>query len=56
MNQGDPISGAAEKRPKVTRRLSSHTPFQGMREILIEHVRQVYRLRITRNGKLILTK
>jgi len=29
---------------------------QGLREITIEHQGQFYRLRITRNGKLILTK
>jgi len=30
--------------------------FQGCQEILIEHQGETYRLRITKNGKLILTK
>jgi hemin uptake protein HemP len=30
--------------------------FQGRQEILIDHQGETYRLRITRNGKLILTK
>jgi hemin uptake protein HemP len=29
---------------------------QGRRELLIMHCQEVYRLRLTRNGKLILTK
>ncbi|MCG6154563.1 hemin uptake protein HemP [Rubinisphaera margarita] len=29
---------------------------QGSREVIIEHEGQVYRLRLTRNGKLILNK
>lgn len=29
---------------------------KGRREILISHCQEVYRLRLTRNGKLILTK
>jgi len=39
-----------------TDRLNSQALFQGQREICIEHADQVYRLRITRQGKLILTK
>ena len=30
--------------------------FRGRQEILIDHSGEIYRLRITRNGKLILTK
>lgn len=30
--------------------------FQGKQEVLIDHNGETYRLRITRNGKLILTK
>ncbi|MCF6256253.1 MAG: hemin uptake protein HemP [Gammaproteobacteria bacterium] len=37
-------------------RISSQDLFQGRQEICIEHEDQVYRLRITRQGKLILTK
>lgn len=36
--------------------LRSDQLFQGHREILITHCNEVYRLRLTRNGKLILTK
>ncbi len=56
--------------PDSTRSDSSSTPpggeapivvrseelLDGQREILILHAREVYRLRLTRNGKLILTK
>jgi len=37
-------------------RLSSEQLFAGRREIEIEHTGQVYRLRLTSMGKLILTK
>jgi len=37
-------------------RIDSQALFQGQREICIEHAGQAYRLRITRQGKLILTK
>jgi hemin uptake protein HemP len=36
--------------------LSSVSLFQGTREIAIEHGESVYRLKITRQGKLILNK
>lgn len=36
--------------------LASNDLFQGNREVLIEHNGEVYRLRITRTGKLILNK
>jgi hemin uptake protein HemP len=36
--------------------LASDELFRGRREILIRHEREEYRLRITRAGKLILTK
>lgn len=38
------------------KRLASNDLFGDAREILIEHAGQEYRLRITRQGKLILTK
>lgn len=38
------------------RRYSSATLFEGAKEIVIVHEEQEYRLRITANGKLILTK
>lgn len=37
-------------------RFDSHALLRGQREILIEHAGEVYRLRHTRNDKLILTK
>lgn len=36
--------------------LSADRLFQGSPEILIDHQGEIYRLRITKNGKLILTK
>jgi hemin uptake protein HemP len=44
--------GPVDKKPRIE---SSHL-FQGEREILIVHQTKEYSLRITRNGKLILTK
>lgn len=37
------------------RKISSHDLFSGSREIVIEHGGRLYRMRITQNGKLILT-
>ena len=60
MNQ--PSSGAedpgdrAPENPKARRRFLSDDLFAGEREILITHRGEDYRLRVTRNGKLILTK
>lgn len=39
-----------------TRQVESHDLLQGEREVLILHGGDVYRLRLTRNGKLILQK
>lgn len=44
----------AEMRP--VRTLSSASLFEGTKEIAIEHGESVYRLKITRQGKLILNK
>ena len=42
--------------PAVTpRKISSRELFSGAREIVIEHGDRLYRMRITQNGKLILT-
>lgn len=38
------------------RRISSRSLFSGAHELVIEHQGEHYRLRVTRNGKLILTK
>ena len=42
--------------PATAPRLSSQALLQGRREVEIEHAGQVYRLRLTALGKLILTK
>ncbi|RWN11313.1 MAG: hemin uptake protein HemP [Mesorhizobium sp.] len=42
--------------PLAVRTLSSNTLFQGEHEIGIEHHGALYRLKITRQGKLILNK
>ncbi len=48
-------SGAADTTAESIR-IDSRTLFQGQREICIGHAGQTYRLRITRQDKLILTK
>jgi len=45
-----------ERAPLAVRTLSSNTLFQGEHEIGIEHHGALYRLKITRQGKLILNK
>jgi hemin uptake protein HemP len=40
----------------VRRRIDSNELFRGSRELLIAHREDEYHLRVTRNGKLILTK
>jgi hemin uptake protein HemP len=47
---------AAGARPAERRRIESQALFDGRVEIEIEHFEQVYRLRQTSLGKLILTK
>jgi hemin uptake protein HemP len=42
--------------PGPARRFSSRALFDGHRELLIEHEGEIYRLRHTRGGKLILNK
>ncbi|MEX0956175.1 MAG: hemin uptake protein HemP [Rhizobiaceae bacterium] len=46
----------AESAVRPVKTLSSVNLFQGTREIAIEHGESVYRLKITRQGKLILNK
>ncbi|MGH7854408.1 MAG: hemin uptake protein HemP [Candidatus Binatia bacterium] len=46
------ISASSDKKPRIE---SDHL-FQGHSEIVIVHQKEEYNLRITRNGKLILTK
>ena len=40
----------------TARRVSSHVLLEGERELVIQHQGSEYHLRLTRNGKLILTK
>lgn len=45
------------RKPEVERRcIDSARLFEGQRELEIDHYGDVYLLRVTRNGKLILTK
>jgi hemin uptake protein HemP len=46
------VSVLTEKKPRI----DSNNLFQGKTEIIIVHQNEEYNLRITRNGKLILTK
>lgn len=45
-----------EKKPDEWRYISSHGLFEGRREVVIRHCGELYLLRITSKGKLILTK
>ena len=44
------------ERASATRRMASDLLLAGARELVIEHQDSEYHLRLTRNGKLILTK
>lgn len=48
--------GKAAPVPEGPQRLDSRVLFQGSREVVIQHDGADYRLRLTSNGKLILTK
>jgi hemin uptake protein HemP len=47
---------ATDQSVERKRRIKSSFLFQGRREVMIVHEEEEYILRITRNGKLILTK
>ena len=49
-------AGSASALPSCASRISSSNLLGGRRELVIEHAGQEYRLRLTRNDKLILTK
>ena len=52
-----PLNGAETMtRSPLRRSLRSDALFNGQREVLIKHGSDIYSLRHTRNGKLILTK
>ncbi len=50
----DQVPAATPATPEP-RKISSRELFSGAREIIIEHGDRLYRMRITQNGKLILT-
>jgi hemin uptake protein HemP len=53
---GPTLQPARAPRAPTKPRIDSHHLFQGNNEIVIVHQKEEYNLRITRNGKLILTK
>ncbi len=52
----DRLPSATSEGSAPPRRLNSADLFKGDREIHIQHEEKIYRLQVTRNGKLILTK
>jgi hemin uptake protein HemP len=50
------LPGAASPAGERRKRIKVNELLQGDREVILEHDGQDYRLRITANGKLILTK
>lgn len=50
------LQNESAQRGQTTERIPADRLFQGSQEILIGHNGETYRLRITKNGKLILTK
>jgi len=56
-NRTEPhIAGSGIGQPEPARRVHSSELLAGQREIEIDHQGQLYRLRLTAQGKLILTK
>ena len=51
-----PIREESLRSPSTLREVNSSNLLQGETEILIRHGDEVYRLRLTKNGKLILQK
>lgn len=58
MNQptAEPPAESESIRPRPQRMVRSEELLQGQSELLIQHGQEVYRLRLTRSGKLILGK
>lgn len=59
MQRADTILPASDDRSATPQRMTAYSTavlFGGTREIEIEHNGEIYRLRITRQGKLILNK
>lgn len=55
-NASAPVMANSPVRASVLNRIDSERLLSGGRELVIEHAGQEYRLRLTRNDKLILTK
>ncbi len=53
---GEPIENTPARNPKARARLTSAELLGQSREVIIEHGGDEYRLRLTSQGKLILTK
>lgn len=56
VNTAEPIPLQTEHRVSPPPAVSAERLFNGAKEIVIRHLGEDYRLRITRNDKLILTK
>jgi hemin uptake protein HemP len=56
MDQKPPAKDTAPPVPIALREIDSNSLLQGEKEILIRHSGEVYRLRLTKNDKLILQK
>ncbi len=56
LNSEQPIRDQSLRSPSPLREIDSSSLLQGENEILIRHGDEVYRLRLTKNGKLILQK
>lgn len=55
-NPAAPVNGhGVDPLKRRSRRITSAELFSGAREVVIEHDGRLYQLRITQNGKLILT-
>jgi len=53
---GRALAKMERKRPETWSHLSSHELLAGRRELVIMHSGELYLLKVTRKGKLILTK
>ncbi|HWU65242.1 MAG TPA: hemin uptake protein HemP [Ensifer sp.] len=59
MHRADKVDPEPEDRREASEKMTAYstaTLFRGAREIAIDHNGEIYRLRITRQGKLILNK
>ena len=54
--RGSPDEHIASSSDAALRTISSAELLHGAREVLIQHDEKIYRLQVTRNGKLILVK